>query len=311
MTMASFRTEPPSFSHLPVLLEPVLHAFSGAKGVVIDATVGGGGHTEALLRAHPELKILGFDRDPAAVEAATRRLLPFEKRAEVRHARFSELSQVLDSLGVEQVDGILADLGTSSFQLQEASRGMSFRLEGPLDMRMDPTQGETALQMMHRLTEEELADVIYELGEERSSRRIARYIKQGLRTKELATTIDLRRAVVRALGPRRIGGVDPATRTFQAIRVGVNQELLELRILLDLSRRRLSPDGILSVISFHSLEDRLVKRELLARGVWERLTPKPITASEAEVSDNPRARSAKLRVGRRLDQAPPDSDPSP
>jgi 16S rRNA (cytosine1402-N4)-methyltransferase len=298
MTMASLRTEPPSFSHVPVLLEPVLRAFSGVRGLLVDATVGGAGHAEALLRASPQLRLLGFDRDPIAVAAATRRLLPFGDRAQVVHARFSELGEVIDSLGVDRVDGVLADLGLSSAQLTDPGRGMSFRLEGPLDMRMDPTGGETALEMMQRLTQEELADLIY------------RYIKQGLRTRELSTTIDLRRAVVRALGPRRIGGVDPATRTFQAVRLGVNQELFELRCLLDLSRRRLSPGGVLGVISFHSLEDRLVKRELLARGVWERLTPKPVTATEPEVSHNPRSRSAKLRFGRRLADEPAGAEGS-
>jgi 16S rRNA (cytosine1402-N4)-methyltransferase len=194
----------------------------------------------------------------------------------------------------------LADLGVSSFQLDTADRGMSFRMQGPLDMRMDTSRGETALELITRLDQDELADVIYELGEERRSRRVARCIKQALEEGNLNDTIELRRAIVRAVGPRRIGGIDPATRTFQALRIAVNSELNEVSALLKLARTRLKPGGLLAVISFHSLEDRLVKREFQDRMSWAPLTKKPIIAGEDEQAQNPRSRSAKLRVARRL-----------
>jgi 16S rRNA (cytosine1402-N4)-methyltransferase len=178
---------------------------------------------------------------------------------------------------------------------------MSFRMEGPLDMRMDPSRGETALELVRRLRQEELADLIYALGEERGSRRIARCIKQALEAGELGTTFDLRRAVVRAIGPHRRGGVDPATRTFQALRMGVNAELGELTGLLAFAGERLVPGGIAAFISFHSLEDRLVKREFAIRERWHRLTPKPLVPGPVEQAENARSRSAKLRVARRLE----------
>jgi 16S rRNA (cytosine1402-N4)-methyltransferase len=218
----------------------------------------------------------------------------------VAHARFSEIKSVLDEAGIEGVDGILADLGVSSFQLDTAERGMSFRHQGPLDMRMDTSRGETALELIQRLEQDELADVIYELGEERRSRRVARCIKQQLEEGNLKDTIDLRRAIVRAVGPRRVGGIDPATRTFQALRIAVNSELKEVSALLELARTRLKPGGVLAVISFHSLEDRLVKRAFQDRMTWAPLTKKPIIATEEEQAQNPRSRSAKLRVARRL-----------
>jgi 16S rRNA (cytosine1402-N4)-methyltransferase len=180
-------------------------------------------------------------------------------------------------------------------------------MRGPLDMRMDSSQGETALELIARLSQDELADVIYELGEERRSRRVARCIKQALEAGELNDTLDLRRAVVKAVGPRRLGGVDPATRTFQALRMAVNGELAQLGSLLAQAKPLLSIGGVVAIISFHSLEDRLVKRALLDRAFWQRLSKKPITASEAELSENPRARSAKLRVARRVEEAAPDS----
>ncbi|MFO7177402.1 MAG: 16S rRNA (cytosine(1402)-N(4))-methyltransferase RsmH [Pseudomonadota bacterium] len=290
---------PPSFHHVSVMVEEITRAFATAQGVVVDATAGGAGHTSALLAAHPGISLLAFDRDPRAVEAARHRLRPFGARARVEQAVFSEIPERLEALGIGSLGGVLADLGVSSEQLADAERGMSFRLEGPLDMRMDPTRGETALELIARLSQDELADVIYELGEERASRRIARCIKQALASGELETTLDLRRAVVRAVGPRRIGGVDPATRTFQALRMKVNGELEELRSLLAFARVRLAPGGIAAIISFHSLEDRLVKREFSQRDLWERITPKPLTASAEELERNPRSRSAKLRVARR------------
>lgn len=299
MTMPATIFEEPSFTHVTVMPEEVVASFAGIDGLVIDATAGGGGHSHALLSRYPSLRLLAFDRDEAAVRAASQRLGEFGLRARVEHLSFSQIGERLDELGIGQIAGIIADLGVSSQQLALADRGMSFRLEGPLDMRMDTSNGETAAELIERVSQEELADLIYDLGEERGSRRIARCIKQALARGELTTTLDLRRAVVKAIGPRRIGGVDPATRTFQALRMAVNSEIDELSSILELSRDRLVDGGIAAFISFHSLEDRRVKREFMKRDFWQRLTPKPIVASDAEQAENPRSRSAKLRVGRR------------
>jgi 16S rRNA (cytosine1402-N4)-methyltransferase len=274
-------------------------------GVYLDVTAGGGGHSFALLSACPSARVFAFDRDPKAVVATRERLRDFGELAAVFHAAFDEVEAILAARGVKSVDGLVADLGISSEQLAESERGMSFRLEGPLDMRMDPTRGETARDLVERLTQDELADVIYQYGEERRSRRVARCIKQALANHALDTTSDLRRAVVRAVGPRRVGGVDPATRTFQALRIAVNQELEQLRSLIALSERVLGAGAVAVLVSFHSLEDRIVKRAFMQKDRWERLTPKPLVASESEKAQNPRARSAKLRAARRrLDAAP-------
>src|SRR4051812_48264754 len=298
-----------SFTHLPVLLGEVVSGLDAAQGgLFVDATAGGAGHSRGILAASPSVRLIATDRDPQAVETARERLSEFGERARVAHARFSEIGGVLDEAGIGQVDGILADLGVSSFQLDTAERGMSFRHQGPLDMRMDTSRGETALELIERLDQDELADVIYELGEERRSRRVARCIKQQLAEGTLNDTIELRRAIVRAVGPRRLGGIDPATRTFQALRIAVNAELKELSALLELGRSKLKPGGIAAIISFHSLEDRLVKRAFLDRSAWQRLNNKPILASETELAENPRARSAKLRAAVRVEGEEP-SDP--
>jgi 16S rRNA (cytosine1402-N4)-methyltransferase len=290
-----------SFSHLPVLLSEVISGLEAAQGgLFVDATAGGAGHSRAILAASPSVRLIATDRDLTAVETARERLTEFGERARVVHARFSEIASVLDESGIESVDGILADLGVSSFQIDTAERGMSFRHQGPLDMRMDTSRGETALELIERLDQDELADVIYELGEERASRRVARCIKQALAEGNLNDTIELRRAIVRAVGPRRVGGIDPATRTFQALRIAVNSELNEVSALLELARTRIKAGGLLAVISFHSLEDRLVKRELQNRNLWQPLSKKPIVATAEEQAQNPRSRSAKLRVARRL-----------
>jgi 16S rRNA (cytosine1402-N4)-methyltransferase len=178
---------------------------------------------------------------------------------------------------------------------------MSFRREGPIDMRMDPTQGETALELIERLSDDELADVIFHYGEEKRSRRIARSVKRALADNQLATTLDLRRAIVRAVGPVRVGGVDPATRTFQALRIAVNGELDQLEALLDALPRVVQPGGRVAILSFHSLEDRLVKRAFQDREIWTLVTKKPLVASEEEGAMNPRARSAKLRAAIRCE----------
>jgi 16S rRNA (cytosine1402-N4)-methyltransferase len=301
MMAAARIDQDPGFVHVPVMLPEVLAAFRPlGGGVFVDATVGGGGHSKALLAELPRLRHFGFDRDPVAVRAATEALAPFGGRASVTHASFDEIEALLAERGVGEVDGILADLGVSSEQLTDASRGMSFRGAGPLDMRMDTTRGETARELIERVSQDELADIIYELADERASRRIARCIKQALAADRLNDTLDLRRAVVRAVGPKRFGSIDPATRTFQALRMAVNDEVGQVRALLAFAKRALRPGGILTVISFHSLEDRAVKREFQQRDEWQPLTKKPLMPSDEEVHENPSARSAKLRSARRF-----------
>ncbi len=289
------------FGHTTVLRDEVLAVLAPrAGGIYVDATVGGGGHSEAILDAAPGARVIGVDQDPRAIEAAERRLSRFAGAVRLVRGRFSELQQLLSTLEVTSVDGIVADLGVSSPQLNDPSRGMSFRTEGPIDMRMGDVGGETALELIERLDNQQLADIIYHYGDERRSRRIARCIQQALRAGELKTTLDLRRAVVRAVGPAKVGGVDPATRTFQALRIAVNHEMEELGALLRDAPRVLRSDAVLTVISFHSLEDRQVKRAFLEAGTWQRLTTKPIVPSRAEMEQNPRSRSAKLRAARKV-----------
>jgi 16S rRNA (cytosine1402-N4)-methyltransferase len=286
------------FEHATVMRDEVVRALAPRAGATyVDATLGGAGHTVALLEAEPRARIVGLDRDPAAVAAAEERIGPVADRVMLVRANFSDVRAQLNAMGIARVDGLVADLGVSSPQLDEAERGMSFRREGPLDMRMDPGSGETALELVDRLSDDELADAIYQYGEERRSRRIARSIKKALAAGELSTTLDLRRAIVRAVGPARVGGVDPATRTFQALRIAVNRELEELEALLATLPGVIAHGGVAAVISFHSLEDRLVKRAFHAPG-WEPLTKKPQVATDDEQQQNPRSRSAKLRAAR-------------
>jgi 16S rRNA (cytosine1402-N4)-methyltransferase len=312
MTMAAIEFEEVAvFSHVSVMLGEVMAALKPARGgVFVDATAGGAGHSAALLAASPNVRLIACDRDPLAVRTAQARLAQFGERALVLHASFEQIPERLAEAGITQIDGLLADLGLSSQQLADGERGMSFRSSGPLDMRMDPSRGETALELIARLSQDELANVIYELGEERRSRRVARCIKQALEAGELNDTLELRRAVVRAVGPRRLGGVDPATKTFQALRIAVNGELDQLSALLGFAKDILAPGGIAAIISFHSLEDRLVKRAFLERDYWQRLSNKPVLAGETELAENPRARSAKLRAALRV-EAEPASDPEP
>jgi 16S rRNA (cytosine1402-N4)-methyltransferase len=300
MTMAAEVMPEPSPPHTSVLVAEVSAAFAPiTSGTILDVTAGWGGHSQALLAAHPGIRVIAFDRDPHAVRAATERLLPFGKRAEVVHLRFSEVLAWLRERGLPPVQGLLADLGVSSPQLDGAERGLTFRKEGPIDMRMDPTRGKTALEIIREASQEELAGILFNYGEERRSRRVAACIKQALDEGHLETTMDLRRAVVRAVGPRRSGGVDPATRTFQGLRIAVNEELTELDALLECAPRLVAPGGIAAMISFHSLEDRQAKRTFNERETWLRLTKKPIVAGESERDLNPRSRSAKLRVAER------------
>lgn len=300
-------------AHVSVLLQQSVDALAPrAGGVYVDATYGAGGHTQALLEADEGAMVIGIDRDESALAIHSERVSRFGERVRLVHGSFGMIEQVLEQLGIRQVDGLLADLGVSSMQLDEPERGMSFRADGPLDMRMDRTQGMTALELIESKTQDELANIIYQLGEERRSRRVARCIKLALEDGRLQTTLDLRKAVVRAVGPARVGGVDPATRTFQALRMEVNGELDQLSKLLDAATRVVAPGGVLAVIAFHSLEDRLVKQAMKERAVWEPLWKKPLAADASELRENPRARSAKLRAARRrADEPIPDSEPIP
>jgi 16S rRNA (cytosine1402-N4)-methyltransferase len=286
--------------HRPVMLEQTLRMLAPrAGGRYADVTLGRGGHAEATLEASaPDGWLLGLDRDPEALEQARRRLQPYGERVTLVHARFGELARVLADLGIERVDGLVADLGLSSPQLEEAERGFSIQRSGPLDMRMDPTQGETAAELIARLGERELADVLREFGEERRARAVARSIHRSLEHGELETTGDLRRAVTRAVGPKR-GRIDPATRSFQALRIAVNRELEELDTLLRDFPEVLEDEGVAVLISFHSLEDRRVKWSFRNDPRLTPITKKPLVPDEDETRVNRRARSAKLRAARR------------
>jgi len=293
-------TDVKRYEHATVMRDEVVQAIAPrAGGLYVDVTLGGAGHTVAILEAEPKARILGLDRDPTAIDAATERLGTVADRVVLVRSAFGGVAEALDHLGPARADGLVADLGVSTPQLDDADRGMSFRREGPIDMRMDPDGDETALDLIARLSDDELANVIYEYGEERRSRRIARSIKKALAAGELRTTLDLRRAIVRAVGPVRVGGVDPATRTFQGLRIAVNRELEQLEQLLAALPQVMAEGGVVAIISFHSLEDRLVKRAFAGPG-WSRLTKKPILPTEDETSQNPRARSAKLRAARRV-----------
>ncbi|HEY0163545.1 MAG TPA: 16S rRNA (cytosine(1402)-N(4))-methyltransferase RsmH [Edaphobacter sp.] len=288
--------------HVPVLLDEVLEYLNVRPGgVYVDATLGLAGHSsEIARRLGPKGRLIAFDRDPEAMELAKARLE--ELRSELGEAMpevrlvpkaFSEAANEIEPASL---DGLLADFGVSSLQLDEAHRGFSFRSEGPLDMRMDTRTGETAEQVVNQEDENELADLIYEFGEERRSRRIARAI---VRARPITTTAELARVVSAAAPAMKGEKIHPATRTFQALRIRVNDELGEIRTLLESAPSLLKPGGRLVVISFHSLEDRLVKdafREAGRNKVYEVLTKKPVVAGEEEERRNPRSRSAKLRA---------------
>jgi 16S rRNA (cytosine1402-N4)-methyltransferase len=292
------------------LLDPV------RGGLFVDATLGLGGHSEAILEASPDTRVLGIDRDREAIRLASERLARFGTRFRAVHANFREISRILDEAGEKEPSGILADLGVSSLQFDTPERGFSFRYDAPLDMRMDASgDEETAAELLERLPEEEIARVIYEYGEERKSRRIARWIvERRERGESLKTTGELAALVARAVGYKRGERVHPATRTFQALRIAVNGELEGLDEFVETAVDLLQTRGRLAVISFHSLEDRVVKRALRrlsghcecgrripvcacgARRAVEVLTRRPVVASEPEWEENPRARSAKLRA---------------
>ena len=293
---------PLEYPHRPVLVEEVLRQLEPRPdGVVVDATLGAGGHAEAILEASsPSGRLLGLDRDEGALAVARERLHRFGDRVRLRQGSFADLSEHLDREGFTKLNGVVADLGLSSAQLDEGERGFAFSAEGPLDMRFDRSTGDTAAELINRLDEKELADVIFNFGEERKSRAIARRIVQR---RPIDTTAELRRAVHSVLGPARRGGIDPATRTFQALRIAVNHELEALDAFLENAAERLAPGGRLVVISYHSLEDRAVKwafREKKDSESFRVLTRKPVRAGEDEIAQNRRARSAKLRALERV-----------
>jgi 16S rRNA (cytosine1402-N4)-methyltransferase len=290
--------------HVPVMTAEVLQMLRPERGgLFVDCTVGLGGHARALLEAGAT-KLIGLDRDRDALDLARQTLAPWNDRIELVHADYRSLGDVLGGRGLEAIDGALADLGVSSLQFDAPGRGFSFQRDEPLDMRMDRSQGDTAATLIARADERELADVIFAFGEERFSRRIARAIVEARSESPIATTSRLAAIVRRAIPRRGPTRIDPATRTFQALRIWVNGELDGLDRFIETAVRRLRAAARLVVITFHSLEDRIVKhtlRGLDRAGAGIRvLTKKPLVPSETEIARNPRARSAKLRAAERI-----------
>ncbi len=287
--------------HEPVMVDEVLRFLEPGPGkLIVDATVGTGGHAEAILERGAEL--VGIDRDPYALEVARERLSRFGERCCLVQGNFRHLEEILREQGIDEVDGVLFDLGMSSFQLDDPERGFSFSVEGPLDMRMDPSQSLTAHEIVNRWPERKIAEILREYGEERYAKRIARAI---VRSRPIETTTQLARIVARCYPPG-YHRIHPATRTFQALRIAVNDELDALREGLTAAIRCLRPGGVVVVISFHSLEDRIVKHTFRQRWIADEveiLTKKPITPRPEEVKENPKARSAKLRAARKLSRA--------
>jgi 16S rRNA (cytosine1402-N4)-methyltransferase len=283
--------------HTPVLLEEVVAQMQPRGGALyVDATVGGGGHAAEILRAAtPGGKLIGLDWDEEALAASRERLNEWRTRVQLVRANFGELEQALMSVGVKAVDGVVFDLGVSSRQFDEPSRGFSFQREGPLDMRMDRARGMTAREVLQTASETDLADIFYLYGEERRSRSIAKRVVAARRRAPIETTTQL----AGLLGPRH-GKIHPATRVFQALRIYVNDELGNLKRGLEAATRVLKSGGRMAVISFHSLEDRIVKRYFRETSALHIITRKPVTATEEEMERNPRARSAKLRVAEKI-----------
>jgi 16S rRNA (cytosine1402-N4)-methyltransferase len=307
--------------HRPVLPAETKRFLAPERGgLFVDCTVGPGGHSEGILESSSQTRVIGIDLDEEALAVSRERLARFGSRFVVVHANFRELAQVLKELDESVPAGILADLGVSSLQFDTPERGFSFRFDAPLDMRMDRRSGvETAADLLARLSEEEIARIIFEYGEERHSRRIARRIVESREQgKPIETTKELTELVERSARTRKKGQIHPATRTFQALRIAVNNELSGLAQFLETAVDLLQAEGRLVVISFHSLEDRIVKRELRrlsghcqcplrvpvcscgARQAVEILTRRPIVPSAIEIEENPRARSARLRACRKL-----------
>jgi len=308
------------FDHTPVMVDRITDLFASVPaGTVVDATVGGGGHAEALLTAHPHLRVLGFDQDPVALDASARRLAPFGDRVALERTRFDHLTSVVARLGVAPLSGVLFDLGVSSPQLDQGERGFSYRNDGPLDMRMDPSSALTADDVVNAWTVEELTEVLQRFGDERFASRIARAIVAARPVSSTAALAELVRTAIPAAARRR--GGHPATRTFQAVRIAVNAELDILPSAIDQAIAALAPGGRIAVLAYHSGEDRIVKERLrhgedggctcpprlpcacgaqrqlrlLKRGAWK--------ASDEETERNPRASSARLRAAEKLPDA--------
>jgi 16S rRNA (cytosine1402-N4)-methyltransferase len=308
--LSAFSLQPSAFRHTPVLLSEVIGGLAPKPGGrYIDGTLGAGGHAAVLLdTSAPDGRLLGIDADAAALAAAGARLARFGPRAALVQGNFRDLGQLARAAGFERADGVLLDLGVSSHQLDTPERGFSFMADAPLDMRMDPSAGQTAADLVEQLPESTLADLIYRYGEERGSRRIARAIVEARRKRPITTTGELAAIVERALGGRH-GKIHPATRTFQALRIAVNRELESLEAALPQAVELLAPRGRLAVIAFHSLEDRVVKQFFRAESGYgadsparlRLITKKPLVAGADERRSNPRARSAKLRIAERVD----------
>ena len=287
-----------NFNHVPVMGKEIIQSLKELpseltkQGLIIDATIGGGGHSAQILENFPGIKIIGLDQDPMAREAASKKLKKFGTRIKIISTNFADFSLN------EQAICVLADLGVSSHQLDEPSRGFSFRLNGPIDMRMNPEEGSSAAELIETLSEQDLADLIYKLGEEKRSRRIARKIKNDLAENgPYSGTQDLSYAIAGCFPPKqRYGRIHPSTRTFQALRIAVNNELGSLDSLLLKAPNWLSENGLFIVMSFHSLEDRRVKSSFKTDNRLKMLSKKPMRASPEEIELNPRSKSAKLRI---------------
>ena len=284
-----------------MVAEVLEHLAPSRGGVFVDCTVGLGGHARALVDAGAS-RLIGIDRDQQALAQARETLRDAGEAVDFVHADYRGFEGVLDARGIGPVDGLMADLGVSSLQLDAPGRGFSFRRDEPLDMRMDTSSGATAAEMLASVDEKTLADVVYELGEERHARRVARAIVEARKTRRLESTGQLADIVRRAVPRKGYTRIDPATRTFQAIRIWVNQELEGLDEFLMRAAARLAPGGRLVMLTFHSLEDRVVKhtlRALQGAGTLTIRTKRPVVPSESEIDRNPRARSAKLRAAER------------
>lgn len=292
-------------THIPVLLDALLALIQlPHDGIMVDATVGFGGHSAAFGQQLSEKGLLiGLDVDPTCLKIAKKNLAGLRCKVECFRENFDQLERVLSQLGIEKVDFILADLGVCSGQWDDIQRGLSFQKPMPLDMRLDNRLTTTAADLVNRLPQKDLADLIYQYGQDRASRRIARFIVQARQHQPIQTTDQLAEIVRRAVKPSPRCRIHPATRTFQALRIAVNDELTRLERLLNTAPNCLKSGGIIAVISFHSLEDQRVKQNFKqnqALGIYEVLTRKPIQASEQEIHLNPRSRSAKLRIAKRI-----------
>jgi 16S rRNA (cytosine1402-N4)-methyltransferase len=291
--------------HQPVLTTEIVEQLAASRAeLIIDCTVGLGGHARALLDAGAS-RLIGLDRDLMALAEAKKALRPYGDRVELVHGDYRNIGAVLDARRIERVSGVLADLGVSSMQLDAPGRGFSFQRDDPLDMRMDTSTGVTAARALADVDERALADLIYEFGEERHARRIARAIVEARSTSPIETTGRLAEVVRRAVPRKGYSRIDPATRTFQAVRIWVNRELDGLDVFLTQAVRRLEAGRRLAVVTFHSLEDRIVKhtlRALQSAGDLSVRTKRPVVPTEAEIERNPRARSAKLRVAERIER---------